>query len=277
VILASILDFSLLGIRVLDVLDILIVGYLFYVIYRILRGTIAFNIFIGVVLFYAIGTLVGFLNMRLLSFMLGPFLVSGVLILIIIFQPEVRQFLLLLGDNTLKGRSKFLDRLLGQDGDGAKSLNKLQEKNVEEIYSAVEYLAANKIGALIILSENKSVPIWNTSGTLVNAELSGRLIISIFQKESPLHDGAMVIVKDKIYKCEVILPVSDNSNLPKDLGLRHRAAIGVSENTNSLTFMVSEETGEVSYAFGGDYKIGINRIILKNKLSEHFISNLDGK
>ena len=273
-ILASLLDFSVFGVRILDVVDILIVGYFFYIIYRLLRGTIAFNIFIGVVLFYAIGTMVDFLDMKLLSFVLGPFLVSGVLILIIIFQPEVRQFLLLLGNNTLKGRSTFLDRLLGEDDE---KLNKKEEKYVEELYSAIEYLAANKTGALIILSDNKSVPIWNTSGTLVNAELNGRLIISIFQKDSPLHDGAMVIIKDKIFKCEVILPVSDNSNLPRDLGLRHRAAIGVSENTNSLTFMVSEETGEVSYAYGGDYKKDINRRILKKKLSDHFISKLDGE
>ena len=266
-ILSSILDFSVFGIRILDVVDILIVGYLFYVIYKLLKGTIAFNIFIGVVLFYAIGTAVSFLDMKLLGIVLGPFLVSGVLILIIIFQPEVRQFLLMLGNNTLKGRSTFLDRLIGQHEE---RLNELEEQNVDEMYSAIEYLAANKIGALIILSENESVPIWNNSGTLIDSALNGRLIISIFQKESPLHDGALIIVKDRIFKCEVILPVSDSMRLPKELGLRHRAAIGVSENTNSATFMVSEETGEVSYAYQGNYKLDINRRVLKKKLEEHF-------
>lgn len=265
-ILSSITEFSVLGIRILDVVDILIVGYLFYLIYKLLRGTIAFNIFIGVVLFYAIGTAVSFLDMKLLGVVLGPFLVSGVLILIIIFQPEVRQFLLMLGNNTLKGRSTFLDRLIGHDEE---ELNESEEHYVDELYSAIEYLAANKIGALIIISENESVPIWNNSGTLIDATLNGRLVISIFQKDSPLHDGALVIVKGRIYKCEVILPVSDNMNLPKELGLRHRAAIGVSENTNSATFMVSEETGEVSYAFEGRYKLDINRRVLKKKLSQH--------
>ena len=265
-ILSSILDFSIGGIRILDVLDILIVGYLFYIIYKLLRGTIAFNIFVGVVLFYAIGTAVSFLDMKLLGVVLGPFLVSGVLILIIIFQPEVRQFLLLLGNNTLKGRSQFLDRLIGLE---QSELNELEEKKVDEMFSALEYLASNKTGALIIISESKSVPIWNNSGTLIDSALNGRLLISIFQKDSPLHDGALVIVKDRIYKCEVILPVSDKQNLPKDLGLRHRAAIGVSENTNSATFMVSEETGGISYAFEGNYKIDISRRVLKKKLAEH--------
>ncbi len=266
-ILTSILDFSVLGIRILDVVDILIVGYLFYIIYKLLKGTIAFNIFVGVVLFYAIGTAVSVLDMKLLGVVLGPFLVSGVLILIIIFQPEVRQFLLMLGNNTLKGRSTFLDKLIGQHEE---NLNEMEVHNVEELYFAIEHLAAHKIGALIILSENVSVPIWNNSGTLIDSSVNGRLIISIFQKESPLHDGAMIIVKDRIFKCEVILPVSDSMKLPKELGLRHRAAIGVSENTNSSTFMVSEETGEVSYAFKGEYKLNLNRKVLKKKLSVHF-------
>jgi len=145
----------------------------------------------------------------------------------------------------------------------------LEEKQVDEMYSAIEYLAANKIGALIIISENKTVPIWNNSGTLIDAALNGRLLISIFQKDSPLHDGALIIVKGRIYRCEVILPVTDKKDLPKEMGLRHRAAIGVSENTNSATFMVSEETGEVSYAFKGDYVSNINRRVLKKKLAEH--------
>ncbi len=267
IIAASILDFSIFGIRILDVVDLLIVAYLFYVIYKLLRGTIAFNIFVGVVLFYAISIAVDYLDMRLLRIVLGPFVVSGVLILIIIFQPEVRQFLLLFGNNTLKGRSAFLDRLLGITGTELKSS---EAKQVEELHYALNYLSRKKIGALIVISENPSIPIWNNTGTSVDSVVNGRLLISIFQKESPLHDGAVVISNGRIFKSEVILPVSEKMDLPEGIGLRHRAAVGISERTDSAVFMVSEESGEISYAFGGKLVNNIDSVKLKKYLTKHF-------
>jgi uncharacterized protein (TIGR00159 family) len=264
--LSSVIDFTIFGIRVLDVVDILIVAFLFYNIYKLLRGTIAFNIFIGVVLFYAFGTAVDYLQMELLRIVLGPFVVSGVLILIIIFQPEVRQFLLLFGNNTLKGRSAFLDRILGVENS---DLDSRQTLLVDELSHAIRYLSRNKIGALIILSDNKSIPIWNNSGTAINADLNGRLLISIFQKESPLHDGAVIIVNGKIFKAEVILPVTDKKNLPDGLGLRHRAGIGISEKTDSSVFVVSEESGAVSFAKTGTFIENLRFDQLRVYLSTH--------
>ena len=266
---ASILDFSLFGIRVLDVVDLLIVAWLFYFIYKLLKGTIAFNIFVGVVLFYAIENAVNYLDMKLLGVVLGPFVVSGVLILIIIFQPEVRQFLLLLGNNTIKGRSAFLDRLLGNH---SVRLNSGQTKSVEELSRAINYLSKRKVGALIIVTDNPSMPIWNNTGTHIDAILNGRLLMGIFQKESPLHDGAVVISNGKIFKAEVILPISQKTDLPESIGLRHRAAVGISEGTDSAAFVVSEETGKISYAYEGQLKNGINQEQLKRYLTRHFSS-----
>lgn len=263
---SSILDFSLFGIRVLDVVDLLVVAYLFYVIYRLLKGTIAFNIFVGVVLFYALGTAVDFLDMKLLRIVLGPFVVSGVLILIIIFQPEVRQFLLLLGNNTLKGRSAFIDKILGVS---EQELNKLEVQAVEEISDALIYLAKKKIGALVIIADNKHSPIWANSGTLIDAQLNGRLLISIFSKNSPLHDGAMIIVDGRIYRVEVVLPLSEQKSIPEGLGLRHRAAVGVSESAGSAAFIVSEETGAISYAYKGSLVNEIDKMTLKKYLGQH--------
>jgi uncharacterized protein (TIGR00159 family) len=216
--------------------------------YKLLRGTLAFNIFIGVVILYIIWWLVGILNMNLLSMLLGRIVAFGVIILVIIFQPEVREFLLVLGNTTLKGRLRFLERIFGQGE------NVLSVKNVNilrDFKTAFTELSKTKTGALIVFTR-EPVPAIENTGDIINGEISAVLIENIFFKNAPLHDGAMIIYGDKIRAARCILPVSKDKNLSKDLGLRHRAGIGVTENSNALSIIISEENGQISYASHGN-------------------------
>ncbi len=259
---------SLSDIRILDIVDILIVVVLIWQIYKVLKGTIAFNIFIGVMLLYGVWFVVSHLEMRLLTFVLGPFVGFGVLILIIIFQPEVRQFLLLLGNNTLKNRFTFLEKLWG---DQIAMDDSVIMRHVDEILFAMQYFRQTQTGALIVISHNESTPIWNNSGQRLNADISSQLLKAIFQKDSPIHDGAAIIVNNKIHSVSVILPVTDSQSIDVDLGLRHRAAVGISEKTNAIAFVVSEENGDWSYAKEGRIHKINSESDLKKTLRQSFL------
>ncbi len=260
-------EIGFLPIRIWDILDILIVGYLIYQLYKLLRGSIAFNIFIGIISIYIVWWIVRLLQMDLLSQLLTQFVSVGVLMLLIVFQPEVRRFLLLLGNTTLKQQSNFLSKLLNRPliiNERAKL------SQVRAIRSAMLKLSKSKTGALIIVSANPNVEFFSNSGVKLDANISQPLIESIFHKESPLHDGAMVIHENKIHSASVILPLSSNTTLPKSAGLRHRAAVGVTENSQVAAFIVSEETGNLSYAFEGNLSWKISEENLTDLLKRHF-------
>lgn len=244
-----------------DVLDVIIVSLLLYQIYKLLKGTIAFNIFVGIVALFIIWWLVGFLKMDLLNMILSQFVSLGVIMIVIVFQPEIRKFLLLLGNRTLKGGS--LEIIAGFF---RKSTNKIpaNEKAINEIRKAVIKLAEEKVGALIVFGKPTNIPQVYDSGVPLHAVLSTQLIQSIFQKESPLHDGALLIDGDKIIAAGCILPLSENNYLPSKYGLRHRAALGVSELGGVRTIIVSEETGLVSTTDNG----AISFKVSDNDLSE---------
>ncbi len=261
---------NLQDIRILDVVDVLIVLFLVYQLYKLLKGTIAFNIFIGVLMLYLIWLVVSVLQMKLLTFILGPFIGFGVLIVIIIFQQEVRQFLLMLGANTLKNRFGFLQKLWGDqwsmdDSDLMRS--------VDEVLFAMTYLSETKTGALLVFSNNKDISIWNNSGQIIDSRITSQLLKSIFQKESPMHDGAVVVCNNRIYSASVILPISESKSLPDQLGLRHRAAIGVSEKTNATAFVVSEERGDWSMASKGFLVKIESQEELKKQLKVNFLKS----
>jgi len=239
-----------------------------YVLYKLLRGTVAFNIFIGVVLLYGIWWLVGILDMNLLSMLLGRFVAFGVIILIIIFQPEVREFLLVLGNTTLKGRLKFLERVFPQD---VAELSEAKIAKLNAIQDSLDYLSNSKTGALLVFSREPLNTIEAT-GVQINADISAPMLDSIFFKNSPLHDGAVLISGDKIKAGSCILPVSKNRDLPQDLGLRHRAAIGITENSNALSIIVSEETGQISSALRGKIKRNISKGKAKKIISNYMYS-----
>jgi len=239
-----------------------------YVLYKLLRGTVAFNIFVGVVLLYGIWWLVGILDMNLLSMLLGRFVAFGVIILIIIFQPEVREFLLVLGNTTLKGRLKFLQRFFPQD---EAQLSDAKVSQLDAIKDSLAYLSRSKTGALIVFSREPLNTIEAT-GVSINADISAPMLDSIFFKNSPLHDGAVLISGDKIRAGSCILPVSKNRDISQELGLRHRAAIGITENSNALAIIVSEETGQISSALRGNIRRGISNTDAKKIISDFLYS-----
>ena len=259
-------EIGFLPVRIWDILDILIVGYLIYQIYKLLRGSIAFNIFIGVVMLYVVWWLVGALKMDLLSLLLNQIVSVGVIILIIIFQPEVRRFLLLLGNTTLRQRSNFLQRLIDRNLDVDQSV----QLHVEEIKAAFLRMSQRRWGALIVFAKSLNLEGITSTGIPLRANISQQLIESIFNKESPLHDGAVIIDNNMLIAASCILPVSDNPDLPQSAGLRHRAAVGISERMNVASFIVSEETGAISFAFEGRLQRNINEETLVKLLKEHY-------
>lgn len=230
--------------RFLDIIDILLFAILLFQAYRLIKGTAAINIFAGVFALYLVWLFVKALNMHLLSSILGQFIGVGVIALIIVFQPELRKGLLLLGTRNLSNqRFSFLRFLLGEE-------EKREVIKTEEILAAVKHLAENKIGALIVLRKKTDLDPLIQIKEILNAETTQRLLISIFIKESPLHDGAVMIYDSKIHAARCILPLSEQS-LDENYGTRHRAAVGITEGTDAIVVVVSEETGQISFVKKG--------------------------
>jgi len=231
-------------VSVFDIIDIILVAALFYGFYRLLKGTSAMNIFIGIVAIFLIWQLVKALQMEMLTAILGAFVSVGFIALIIIFQPEIRRFLFTIGDQAREGRMtrhfKFLKVRSNVDLD------------IDSIVKACQNMSDIKQGALILLTRKNNMDDIVTTGVVVNADISNALIENIFFKNSPLHDGAMVIRHNRITAARCILPVSNKTNIPGHYGLRHRAAIGVTEVNDCIALVVSEETGNISMVTGGE-------------------------
>lgn len=263
------LDFSIgfLKVSVWDILDIGIVAYLLFQLYKLLRGSIAFNIFVGLLLLYISWFVVNQLNMDLLSSILDQFVKVGIIILIIIFQPEVRRFLLLLGNTTLRQRSNFFDRFL--DRNAMSSSAEAHRVAQEALSEAILRMSRRRVGALIVFCQNFQLQGIVSGGVELDAKISQAIIESIFAKESPLHDGAVLIDNLKILRASAILPVSEQPNLPKSVGLRHRAAVGLTERSNVVALVVSEETGAISFSKGDKLERKIKEPRLKEILQEY--------
>ena len=248
----------------LDIVDILLVAYLFYELYKLIRGTAAINIFIGILAIYLIWKLVRDLEMTLLSEILGQFISVGVIALIVVFQPEIRRFLLLLGTPGFirKKPKRFMFW----------KINLLNENilSIDPILQACQRMSNNKTGALIVIARKNELQTFVNTGIMLDATISTPLIENIFYKNSPLHDGAMIIIDNKIRAAKCILPVSGNRNISNDLGLRHRSAIGITEQSDAITIVVSEQTGKISYCKMGQLTNDIQPAQLKNLLEEEF-------
>ncbi len=226
-------------------IDIALVAFLLYQVYKLLKGSVAIKIFLGFLSIYLIYLLVRALRMELLSSILGQFMGVGVIAAIIIFAPEIRKFLLIIG------RSSFLS-----DDNMWKDILFFWKKrdnnafNISPILDASKTLAGSNTGALMVISSSTELKFYAESGDILDAELSKRLLISIFNKYSPLHDGAVIIHNGKIKAARCILPVTERE-VPAQFGLRHRAGIGMSEATDAIVLIVSEETGQLSMAKNG--------------------------
>jgi|TARA_R100000479_G_scaffold33554_4_gene14336 uncharacterized protein (TIGR00159 family) len=236
-----------LDLRIIDIIDILLVAFLLYYLYRLIKGTVAINIFIGIVIIIAISEVTKLLQMELLSKILGGFLGVGMFALIVVFQQEIRKFLLMLGSTNLNARKRFFKqfRLLSKEA-GITT-------NIQAIMSACQSMSRKNMGALIVIQRNNSLDFVKNTGDEMNIEINKPIIESIFYKNSPLHDGAMIIENNTITATRVILPVSNGRNIPLRFGLRHRAAVGISEKTDAVCIVVSEENGQISYLKDGEF------------------------
>ncbi len=252
------------NIRILDILDILLVAFLLYQLYLLIRGTVAIHIFYGVFILYLMWTLVKALNMQLLGSILGQFIGLGLIALLIVFQQEVRRFLLILGTRYTRNKKFSLEKLF--------NFRPNQESvwDFEPIIEACEHLSSSKTGALIVLAKTSELRIFAETGQVLDAKISSSLLETIFHSGSPLHDGAAILVKNKIRAARCILPLTENPIVPAHLGMRHRAAVGMSENSDSFVIVVSEETGDISYANQSDVHFKIPPNQLKTALMEVF-------
>ena len=261
----EIFQIGFLTIRLLDVIDVLLVAFLLYKLYELLKGGVAMNIFIGLVSIYLLWWLcVKVLDMQLLGALLGQFIGVGVIALIIVFQQEVRRFLVLLGTNSLVANNRFTRKLFNWNF----QFQKQTTTDLTPIVKACSNMSKNKTGAIIVIARNTDLKFYASTGDLMDADVSKRLIESIFFKNSPMHDGAIIIANNKIKAARCVLPVTDSTELPAHYGMRHRAALGISEQSDAIAIIVSEETGGISIARDGELKSNISVDELETILSK---------
>ncbi len=257
---------AFIQIRFLDILDVLFVAVLFYQLYMLIRGTGAMNIFLGILSIYLLWWLVRIFEMELLTAILGQFISVGVLALIIVFQPEIRKFLLLLG------KRSFVKWGSGELFKGLWHMEQDTDLNIPPIVNALEGFAEQKTGALIVLTNKNELESFLETGQKLEAQISEQLLGSIFYKNSPLHDGAVIISNNRIKAARCVLPVSEVKRFPVSLGLRHRAALGVTEQSDAVALVVSEQTGKISWCKAGEIKRNIKPLQLKELLAMEFLS-----
>lgn len=260
------LDLGFLKFTIFDVLDVLLVAIMIYQIYNLIRGTIAANIFIGLSLIWVIYFIVKALEMRLLTGILGNFVNVGIIALIVVFQQEIRRFLLLVGKNASLQRNRAWWKYFF----GKNEIEKNNLARIKPIIDACKSMKQTRTGALIVFAKYYDEQFFQNSCEPIDSRISKRLLESIFQKNGPLHDGAVVIAENKIKSASCILPLTDNTDLPAQFGLRHRAGIGISEASDAVAVIVSEETGEISYAKQGRVKMNISFAELEKLLNKDF-------
>ena len=238
---------DILNFSAIDFIDVFLVALLLYSSYKLLRGTVAINIFIGIILIYLVGRVTNFLEMELLNSIIGGFMEVGIIALIVLFQPEIRKFLLMIGSTNLSKKGSIIGKI---------NFIKTPEKtttNSDAIINAASNMGTTKTGALIILERNNNLDFLLETGDQMNILVTQPILESIFFKNSPLHDGAIIISNNTIKATRVVLPINNEKNIPSRFGLRHRAAIGITEKTDALAIVVSEESGHVSYIKNGEF------------------------
>lgn len=240
--------FSFLNMTIVDVLDILVIAALIYAIFRWIRGSSAMYIFIAIILLLLIRVVADAIGMKMMSTVMGTVLDVGAIALIVIFQPEIRKFLNRIGRSagSTIGRRSLLDRILHKT-----DTNTLKGNDIAELCEACEEMAEQKTGALIVLTHRNPLEETVATGDMIDANISRRLINNIFFKNSPLHDGAMVIAGGRILAARCTLPITDRQDIPARFGMRHKAAVGISEQSDADVIVVSEQTGRISFVREG--------------------------
>lgn len=246
-----------------DLIDISLVAVLLYQVYKLIRGSLAVKIFLGILALYLVYLIVRAAQMELLATILGAFMGVGVLAMIILFQPEIRKFLLLIGRTTEINRDNIFRNITNWNPEHH------DDFNVHELIEAVKSLKATRTGALIVFSRDIELKFYAETGDQLDAKVNKRLLLSIFNKTSPLHDGAIIIYKGRIKAARCVLPVSENDHLPPHFGLRHRSSIGMSEITDTLVLVVSEESGRLILSRNGKYLRGLRLKQVEQKILEY--------
>ncbi len=238
------LAFAFFNFSLTDVIDIVLVALLMYRMYYLVKGTVAVNIFIGILFVYLLWLIVKYMDMRLFGSILEKFIDVGFIALIVVFQPEIRRFLLFLGTANFKGVAKGIFDFRWQAG-------RSFDLDIPSIVKACRNMAETKTGAIIVITRNAELNFYANTGEALDAKVSVKLLESIFYKNSPLHDGAIVISNNLIRSARCVLPVTESSEFPADLGMRHRAAVGITENSDAIAIVVSEQTGEIAVSKDG--------------------------
>ena len=259
-------DLSVFKITPYSIIDILVLAVIIYQLYNLIRGTIAANILIGLGLIYALYFIIPETKMPLLYGILKRVADVGIIAVIILFQQEIRRFLLFVGKNASLQRNKAWWRYFF----GKSEAEKNNYTRIKPIIDACKSMKQTRTGALMVFTKYYDEQFYQNSCEVMEAKISKRLLESIFQKYSPLHDGAVVISENKIKSASCILPLTDKTDLPAQFGLRHRAGIGVTEANDATAIIVSEETGEISYAKHGKVKMNISFAELEKLLNKDF-------
>ena len=261
------MGFGFLDITLVDIIDIFVVALIMFQVYRLTRGTNALRIVVGILIIYLLWIVTRVLNMELLSMILGQIIGVGVIALIIVFQQEIRRFLILLGTQYTNRRVSFMARLFRPRGRKVKVVG---QEWIDTVVGACADMAKTKTGALIVIARKVNLLPLIEQGERIDALISASLIKNIFFKNSPLHDGAMVIADDRIAAARCVLP-STEREVPMEFGMRHRAALGASEITDALVIVVSEERGTISIARKGHISRDISpahlQVLLRKGLS----------
>lgn len=254
-----------------DFVDIILVALLLYYVFRIMRESRSLNIFIGIILFIIVWLFVSqVLEMRLLGSILDKLVSVGVLALIVLFQEEIRKFLYTLGAHQRFAKVKMLFGNKHND-------NSADKKSIMPVVMACMNMARQKVGALIVIERGAPLDDIIATGDRIDANINQRLIENIFFKNSPLHDGAMIIRKKRIIAAGCILPVSHNLDIPKELGLRHRAALGMSQDSDAICIICSEESGRISVAMNGEFSLRLSAEKLESLLTKELLGEKDSK
>lgn len=255
---------GLFSFRVVDVIDILLFAIILYELYMLVRGTAAIRIFIGIIAVFILWKVVKSLQMQLLTEILSQFISVGFIALIVVFQPEIRQFLLLVGNTRIikNQRKRFLFWRF--------KINNPVNLNIEKIVKACQKMAETKTGALIVITQQNELAQYVATGQPVEARISEVLLETIFFKNSPLHDGAVVITGTQIRAARCILPVSGQASIPSYYGLRHRAAVGITEKSDAVAIIVSEERGDIAYSYEGSIVSNVSPADLRKFLEALF-------
>lgn len=242
--------------RLTDAIDILLVAIILYLAYNLVKGTSAINIFIGLALIYFAYIVIRAFDLHLLSSIIGKFVNVGVIAIMIVFQQEIRKFLLYIGSNEFirnknwKGIFKF----------NAAALDSAETPlDIDAVADASFNMSYTKTGALIIIARRSDLKFFIGTGDIIDSGLTSRMLENIFYKNSPLHDGAVIIQDNRIVAARCILPVTEKENFPAHYGMRHRAAVGITENTDALAITVSEQTGAVSLTIHGEIKPDLSK------------------